>query len=103
MTININLDWDSLDPRWEVFNKTELAKTIEGKPSKAICKYPLFLIPENKIGVIAGTTPSIHIGTIAFTAAGLREILDVKKLSRHLRECRTSYIKINQYILNLQQ
>lgn len=102
MTINIKMTWPDDHPYWKWFSETQLAHMPEGLPAKAVCKYPLFLISGNKVGVIGDTKPLVEVGTIAFTAAGLREILGVTKLSRTLRESRKTLITINKYLIDLQ-
>lgn len=102
MNINIQFQWDSLDPRWEVFNKTELAKIIECPAGKAVIRYFLFEISGNRLAVLQENVNDQIIGEIGFTPEGLREILGVKRLTRDLRNSHSTFVKINNYILNRQ-
>lgn len=102
MNINIQLNWDSLDPRWEVFNKTELAKITECPPGKAVIRWPLLQKKSDGKLVIHTNGPHEVVGEIGFTPEGLREILKVKRLTRELRTHRNTIIFVNNYILLLQ-
>jgi hypothetical protein len=101
MNINIQLFWDSLDQRWEVFNKTELAKVIECPPGKAIIRWPLLQTPDGKLCIFDHGETEV-VGQIGFTPEGLREILKVNRLTRDIRTSRNTLISVNNYILSLQ-
>lgn len=99
--INILLHWDSLDSRWEQFNKTKLAQAIKCPAGKAVIKWFLFENAEGKL-CICDTQPRDIIGEIGFEPSGIREILGVKKLSREIRNSRSTLFSVNNYILSLQ-
>lgn len=101
MNINIQLQWDALDPRWEVFNKTELAKILECPPGKAVIRYALLQDADGKLCIFSQGQTEV-VGEIGFTPEGLREILEVNRLTRDIRTSRNTLIKVNHYILSLQ-
>lgn len=99
MNINIDLIWDSLDPRWEIFNQTKLAKVLELPKSKAVCSF--FLHWEDDKLVVLPTQQQL-VGTIGFSQQGIREITGVKRLTRDVRESRATLQAVNNYLLSLQ-
>lgn len=101
MRINIQLYWDTLNPNWDVFNKTNLAKVLECNPSDANIRFPLFQGADGKLTILDNGSDDV-VGMIGFTTHGVREILGVRKLTRVIRTSRNTLISINNYILSLQ-
>lgn len=102
MQIHIDLFWESLDPRWDVFNKTNLAKINECPPGKAVLKYNLYQ-EDGKLRMIPidPTTAEI-VGQIGFPQPAVRQILNVNRLTREIRASRATFETLNLYILSQQ-
>lgn len=102
MQIHIDLWWDSLDPQWEAFNKTNLAKINECPPGKAVLKYNLYQ-EDGKLRIIPiNPTAAEIVGLIGFPQSAVRQILNVKRLNKEIRASRATFETLNLYILSQQ-
>lgn len=103
MTLNIELFWHHEDAVWQWFQTTELSKIPKAPPAKAVIEYFLYYNEEGKFLTLFRPEGSHMIsGILKLTPASVREILNVNKLSRTIRESRNTMVAIDHYIKLLQ-
>jgi len=103
MTLNIELFWHYEDQQWQWFQNTALSKIPKSAPAKAVIQYFLYYNEEGKFLTLFRPEGSHTIsGILKLTPASIREILNVNKLSREVRESRSTKVAIDTYIKSLQ-
>ena len=103
MTINLELFWHHEDAVWQWFQNTELSKLPKSPPAQAVIQHFLYY-DEAKKQLTIFRPDDVHTfsGILKMTPASLREILNINKLSRDVRESRETKIAIDNYIKSLQ-
>ena len=102
MTVNIDLKWDSLSPKWDIFNKSALNQIPESTKHLAVIRYDLYETESGKLTVVPINNESPVVGTIGFTILGLKKVLNVKRLTLEARSSKKSLNIISQYLISLQ-
>ena len=103
MTLNIELFWHHEDQEWQWFQSTALSKIPKSPPAQAVIQHFLYYDEEGKfLTIFRPETSHTFCGILKLTPASLREILNVNKLSREVRESRETKIAIDTYIKSLQ-
>jgi hypothetical protein len=103
MTLNLELFWHHEDQIWQWFQSTELSKLPKSIPAHAVIQHFLYF-DEDKKQLTIFRPDDVHTfcGMLKMTTASLREILNINKLSRDVRESRETKIAIDNYIKSLQ-
>ena len=103
MTLNIELFWGHEDQQWHWYQTTELSKIPKTAPAKAVIQYFLYFDEDNQcLTIKRPINGHAFCGILKMTPASLREILNINKLSRKVRESRETLIAVDNYIKNLQ-
>ena len=103
MTINLELFWHHEDAIWHWFQNTELSKLPKSPPAQAVIQHFLYYDETAKqLTIFRPEEVHTFCGMLKMTTASLREILNINKLSREVRESRETKIAIDNYIKSLQ-
>ena len=103
MTLNIELFWHHEDQQWQWYQTTELSKIPKSAPAKAVIQYFLYYDEDGKfLTIFRPEGAHTFCGMLKMTSASLREILNVNKLSRDVREARETKVAVDTYIKSLQ-
>ena len=103
MTLNIELFWHYEDQQWQWFQNTALSKIPKSAPAKAVIQYFLYYDEDGKfLTIFRPEGAHAFCGMLKMTSASLREILNINKLCRDVREARETKVAVDTYSKSLQ-